>query len=79
MAAHPLSGPATRATAVTPHASNANIYRSLYIGVSGDVAVVLADDTVAVTFVAVPVGILPVATSLVLAIGTSATNIVGLK
>lgn len=51
--------------------------RALYIGVSGDV-VVLNENDAAVTFKAVPVGILPISTNRVNATGTTATDIVAL-
>lgn len=86
--------PARRAIAVAPSdtkdvtdaaGDNAPCYASeLYVGVSGDVAVVLAGDNsnggagTAVTFKAAPVGILPVQVRRVMSTGTLATNIVGL-
>jgi hypothetical protein len=51
--------------------------RALYIGVTGDVVVVGLDD-VAVTFKAVPVGILPVQCKRVNSTSTTATDIVAL-
>ncbi len=56
---------------------NQGPFRSLYIGVAGDVTLVtLGGNTV--LFKAVPVGILTVACSRVNAAGTGATNMVGL-
>lgn len=55
--------------------------RGLYIGVAGDVTVIMASDTgtgTSVTFKAVPLGILPIEVRRVKATGTAATNIVGL-
>jgi hypothetical protein len=56
--------------------------KALYIGVSGDVTIVLAGDRstngVGVLFKAVPVGILAVQVRRILATGTTATNIVAL-
>jgi hypothetical protein len=88
------SHPARRAIAVTPSdtedvtnasGDNAPCYaKALYIGVSGDVAVVAAGDNgnslagTAVTFKAVPVGWFPVQVRRVMATNTTATNIVGL-
>jgi hypothetical protein len=64
--------------AVTPHASNANEFDALYIGNSGNVTVQNADGD-NVTFTNVQNGtILPIQTKLVLAVGTTATNITGL-
>lgn len=49
--------PGRSAAAVTPADGTAlKLTRALYVGGTGDVAVLLADDTVAVTFKAVPVG-----------------------
>jgi hypothetical protein len=86
--------PAKRAIAVTPSdtkdvtnstGDNAPHYaKALYIGVSGDVAIVAAGDSgnslagTAVTFKAVPVGWFPVQVRRVMATNTTATNIVGL-
>lgn len=66
------------AFAITKHDTNANVATALYIGVTGDVAVVTQDRTTSVVFKAVPVGILPVRVSKVLSTGTTATDIVGL-
>lgn len=52
--------------------------RSLYIGVAGDVTLIPSKSGQSVLFKAVPVGILPVQASRVLAAGTLATNIVAL-
>jgi hypothetical protein len=66
------------AVAVTP--SDATVFattRALYVGVSGDVAVQMADGQT-VTFTAVPVGIFPVQVIQVLSTGTTATDMVRL-
>lgn len=52
--------------------------RALYIGTTGDVAVTMADDGTVVTFVAVPVGILPIQVTKVMATNTTASNILAL-
>lgn len=70
--------PAVGAVAVTPSDSATNNARALYIGVSGDVAVVTRGKTASVVFKSVPVGVLPVQVTKVLATGTTATNILGL-
>lgn len=86
--------PARRAIAVTPSdtkdvtnatGDGARVYASgLYVGVSGDVAVVVASDAsnagagTAVTFKAVPVGWFPVQVRRVMSTGTTASQIVGL-
>lgn len=51
---------------------------ALYIGVSGDVKILLANDSAAVVFKAVPVGPLYVQALQVFATGTTATNILAL-
>jgi hypothetical protein len=56
-------------------------YKALYVGVTGDVKVVMAGDITAanpVTFKAVPVGFMPIQVRQVFATGTTATNIIGL-
>jgi hypothetical protein len=72
--------PAVEAIEVTP--SNTTVYnppfRSLYIGVSGDVKIQDASGN-DVTFAYVPVGFLPVEAAMVYATGTSASSIVGLR
>lgn len=75
------TSPAINAVAVTP--SNTDVLdppcKSLYVGVAGNLALVLADDSAAVTFVGVSVGqILPVRAKQVLATGTTASSIVAL-
>lgn len=73
--------PALRAVDVTPSDSTVlTDVRSIYVGGSGDVAAILANDSVAVTFVAVPAGqIIPIAAKKIMATGTTATDIVALK
>jgi len=76
-----LASPANNAFSVTPHDTNelAFIPRGIYVGGSGDIAVILADDTAAVTFVGVLAGtVLPVRPKIIKATGTTATSIVGL-
>lgn len=70
--------PAFGAFAITPHDTNTQNARALYIGVSGDVAVVTRGRTTSVVFKAAPVGVLPVQVTKVLSTGTTATDIVGL-
>ena len=73
-----ITSPAGRAVAVTPSdsADLATSCRALYIGGSGNVALItVGQDTV--TFTNLPSGaLLPVRTSRVLATGTTATSIV---
>lgn len=67
------------AAAVTPSDSTVLAgVRGLYIGVSGDVAVIPAGKDAAITFKAVPVGILPVRVSKVMSTNTTATDVVAL-
>ncbi|HEY2068268.1 MAG TPA: hypothetical protein VGG48_01840 [Rhizomicrobium sp.] len=72
------------AQAITPTDNSAiGPYQGLYIGVAGDVTVVMrngdgAGGVTTVLFKAVPVGLLPIAVQGVNATGTTATNIVGL-
>lgn len=74
------TAPARKAIPVTTSDSDllVSIPRGLYIGVSGDVKVTLADDNTAVIFKSVPVGLLPVMVKQVFATGTTATNILAL-
>lgn len=75
------TSPAKGARAVTPHDTNVltgGTCRALYIGGTGNVAVVLADEGAAVTFASVPVGILNIQARIVLSTGTTATNILAL-
>jgi hypothetical protein len=73
------------AYAVTPHDTNPSIRSgdvtdALYIGGAGSGALtVVMSDGKTVAFAGVPVGILPIAVSKVLATGTNVTNIVALK
>jgi hypothetical protein len=55
-------------------------FAALYIGVAGDVTVIMRNDdsSTPVLFKAVPVGILPISVQGVQATGTAATNINGL-
>lgn len=74
-----MTDPAYGAFAVTPSDSTALAgIRGLYIGVSGNVAVKTEGSATAVTFVAVPVGILPVQCTAVMSTNTTATSIIAL-
>lgn len=74
--------PARSVKAVAPHSSNDlpdGTCDSLYIGGAGDVALIAADDSSAVTFVGLTAGqVLPVRTKAVRVSGTTATSIVAL-
>ena len=75
-----LESPAREAVEITPNdaADLANTTRSIYIGVSGDVAVHMAGKTSPVVFKSVPAGVLPVRVDRVLATGTSASDLIAL-
>ena len=85
MAYHDM-GSATKLVAITK--SNSTVYteaiRAIWVGGTGNVAVVAPDDyhagnVAGVVLVAVPDGtLLPVAAAMILETGTSATNLVGL-
>ncbi len=72
--------PARKLAAVTPSDTTVlSGVRGLYVGVTGDVAVLAAGDAAAQTFKAVPAGtILPVEAAKVMATNTTATNILAL-
>ena len=68
------------ATSVTPHDTNAltdGICKALYVGVSGDVSVIMAQGTT-VTFKNVPVGVFPLRVTHVRSTATTATEIIAL-
>ncbi len=74
-----LTDPSGTAAAVTPHNSTnftAGICRALYVGVTGDVVAIV--DGQAITFKAVPVGVLPIRCTRVNSTNTTATDIVAL-
>ena len=74
-----LTGPAVNAFAITPHDTNGVSYstRGLYVGVSGDVKVVMIGGET-VTFVGLAAGVIhPIRVNLVFSTGTDATGIVG--
>jgi hypothetical protein len=70
--------PAAGAYAITPHDTNPQNARALYVGTTGDVAVVTRDRGTSVIFANCPVGILPVQVTKVLSTGTTASDILGL-
>ena len=74
------SCPATGAAATNNHDSNFltnGTCRSLYVGVTGDIKVTMANGDVA-TFTNVAVGILPVSVKQVWSTGTTASGLVAL-
>jgi|GEM_PF-426668 len=75
-----LADPVSSASVITPTdgAMLPKIPKAIYVGVTGDITMILKNDAVAVLFKAVPVGVLPVRPIQVNATATTATNIVGL-
>lgn len=77
-----LDTPAEKAIAVTPSdgADLATVSRALYVGVAGNVAVILSGDSAAVTFVGVAAGsVLPLRVKRVMSTNTTANSIVALS
>ncbi len=71
--------PAFKLAAVSKSDSTIVNCRALYVGGTGDVAILAIGDSVAVTFYTVPAGaILPVACAKIMSTNTSATNMVAL-
>ena len=74
-----FDSPGTRASAVTPSDSTELNCRALYIGTTGNVAVIpIGNGSTAVTFSNVPVGWFPVACWKVMSTNTTASNIVAI-
>lgn len=76
-----MDWPATKAAAVTPSDTDelAAVTRGIYVGTTGDLEVVMADDTAEVVFKAVPAGtLLPIRVKQVLDGNTTADDIVAL-
>ena len=73
-----LSSPAKKAFAVTPNdgADLSVVARAIYVGSSGDLVVILADDTSTVTFSNIPVGWHPIRAKRIYSTGTTAASIV---
>ena len=68
------------ATTVTPSDSTViPTTRALYIGVTGNLTVKMADDENTLTFSNVPVGIFPIQVIQVLSTGTTASSIIALN
>lgn len=67
------------AAAITKSDAAANVFDAVWVGGAGNLAVILENDTSAVTLVAVPAGtLMPLRTSKVMSTNTTATNMVGL-
>jgi hypothetical protein len=75
-----LKDPARNSFAITPSDTDqlATVTRWLYVGVSGDVTVLLDGDGASVVLKAMPVGLYPLCVRQVKATGTAATNLIGL-
>lgn len=73
------TAPARKAFAITPSDTIdvEAVPRSIFVGVDGDVAVLMADDTTSLVFKNVS-GLLPIMVKRVLATGTTATDIIGI-
>ena len=77
-----ISGPASKAVAITPNnsADLAFATRAIYVGGGGDLRVEMQDEAAPVTFVGVVAGtILPIRVARVFVTGTTATSLVGLR
>lgn len=72
--------PAHSGTVITPSDSAViGPFRGLYVGVGGNVAALLVNDAVSVTFLNVANGtLLPIAFTKILSTGTTATSMLGL-
>lgn len=73
--------PYANSFAITPNDTTplAEITRAVYVGGAGNIVVKLENDSTAVTLTAVPVGaLLEIRASLIMATGTTATNLIGL-
>lgn len=69
----------TKCRTVVPSDSTVVACSALYVGTTGDVAILAADDSAAVTFSSVPAGsIIPVACQKVMSTNTTASNIVAI-
>lgn len=67
------------AAAITPSDSaDIPVTRALYVGVTGNIAVRMADDENDITFTNVPVGVFPIQALRVLSTGTTATELIAL-
>jgi len=71
--------PAVRGAVITPSDSASNVFRAIYVGGTGNLAVQFAEDSAPVTLQGIAGGIIhPISTVKVLNTGTTATNLVGL-
>lgn len=77
-----LSSPGTKLVALTPNdgADLATVSRALWVGVAGNVALVAADDSAAVTLIAVAAGtLLPIRCKRLMSTNTTASSIVAIS
>jgi hypothetical protein len=71
--------PASFAVAITPDTELDQVSRGIYVGIAGDITVVMAGDGNVVLFASLPAGaLLPIRTKLITASGTSASELVAL-
>lgn len=68
----------TKLRSVTPSDSTVVACQALYIGATGNVAILAEGDSSAVTLSNVPVGLLPIACNKVMSTNTTATAIVAI-
>jgi hypothetical protein len=76
-----LDSPGYKGFTVTPHDTNELTFvtRGVWVGGAGDLVVIFAGDSVAVTLVGVPAGtLLPIRVKIIKSTSTTATSIVGL-
>lgn len=76
-----INSSAVRAITITPADGSdiANVSRAIWVGGAGNLAVILAGDTSAVTFTGVPAGtLLPLRVKRVMSTNTTATSIVAI-
>jgi hypothetical protein len=73
-------GPASNGFAITPVDNVAFVTnpRGIYVGTTGDLAVIMAQDSATTLFKAVPAGsLLPISVKVVMSTNTTASNLVG--
>ena len=76
-----LDSPAANGHAITPddNLDLENVTRFIYVGSTGDISIILANDDAPITIPAAPAGYHPLRIKRVLATGTTATGIVGFR
>jgi len=76
-----VHAPARRLVTITPNDSSdlADVTRALYVGVTGDVVVIAANDSSSITIKNAQAGtVLPIQCKRILATGTTASQLVGM-